>query len=113
MTRLYDPVLGRFLTPDPYVQMLDFTQAFNRYSYCMNSPLCYVDENGEFWWVVAAAVIGGVINVATHWDSIDNVWQERENDLFTWNPVRECRINFYRARHWNDGLSDSDVLSVQ
>ena len=73
--RLYDPVLGRFLTPDPYVQMLDFTQAFNRYSYCMNSPLCYVDENGEFWWVVAAAVIGGVINVATHWDSIDNVWQ--------------------------------------
>ena len=24
---------------------------------------------------MAAAVIGGVINVATHWDSIDNVWQ--------------------------------------
>ena len=74
--RLYDPVLGRFLSPDPYVQMLDYTQAFNRYSYCMNSPLCYVDENGEFiWFVIGAAVIGGAINVATHWKSIDNVWQ--------------------------------------
>jgi len=73
--RLYDPVLGRFLSPDPYVQMLDFTQAFNRYSYCMNSPLCYVDEDGEFWWLVAAAVIGGAINVATHWNSIDNFGQ--------------------------------------
>ena len=74
--RLYDSVLGRFLSPDPYVQMLDYTQAFNRYSYCMNSPLCYVDENGEFiWFVIGAAVIGGAINVATHWKSIDNVWQ--------------------------------------
>ncbi|WP_255417328.1 RHS repeat domain-containing protein [Proteiniphilum sp. X52] len=28
--RLYDPALGRFLSPDPYVQMPDFTQNFNR-----------------------------------------------------------------------------------
>ena len=45
--RLYDPVLGRFLSPDPFVQMPDFTQNFNRYSYCLNNPLVYVDENGE------------------------------------------------------------------
>ena len=73
--RLYDPVLGRFLSPDPYVQVLGFTQAFNRFSYCMNSPLCYVDENGEFWWIAAAAFIGGAINVATNWKNIDNFWQ--------------------------------------
>ena len=73
--RLYDPVLGRFLSPDPYVQALGFTQAFNRFSYCMNSPLCYVDENGEFWWIAAAAFIGGAINVATNWNNIDNFWQ--------------------------------------
>mgnify|MGYP001025115524 FL=1 len=65
--RLYDPVLGRFLSPDPYVQMPDFTQAYNRYGYCMNSPLCYVDRNGEFWFIpviIGAAVgmySGGVI----------------------------------------------------
>ena len=30
--RLYDPLLGRFLAPDPFVQDPDFTQNFNRYS---------------------------------------------------------------------------------
>ena len=62
--RLYNPVLGRFLSPDPYVQMPDMSQNFNRYSYAMNNPLCYVDESGEFWWLVAGAVIGGVVNLA-------------------------------------------------
>ena len=46
--RLYDPALGRFLSPDPYVQMPDMSQNFNRYSYALNNPLCYVDESGEF-----------------------------------------------------------------
>lgn len=74
--RLYDPILGRFLSPDPYVQLPDFTQAMNRYGYCMNRPLCYVDENGEvIGWIIAGAIIGGAINVATHWDNISNFGQ--------------------------------------
>ena len=73
--RLYDPILGRFLSPDPYVQLPDNLQGFNRYTYGMNNPLCYVDKNGEFWWLVAAAVVGGIINVATNWNNIDNFWQ--------------------------------------
>ena len=28
--RMYDPILGRFLSPDNYVQMPDFSQSFNR-----------------------------------------------------------------------------------
>ena len=47
--RLYDPVVGRFLSPDNYVQMADFTQSFNRYSYCLNNPLKYYDPTGEKW----------------------------------------------------------------
>ena len=31
--RLYDPILGRFLSPDPYVQMPYMSQNFNRYTY--------------------------------------------------------------------------------
>lgn len=57
--RLYDPVLGRFLSPDPFIQMPDFTQNFNRYSYCLNNPLVYVDENGEFC-VTTMLVVGGI-----------------------------------------------------
>ena len=47
--RLYDPWASRFLSPDPYVQIPDFTQSLNRYSYCLNNPLKYVDQNGEVW----------------------------------------------------------------
>ncbi len=70
--RLYDPMMGRFISPDPQVQIPDCLQNFNRYTYCMNNPLCYVDEDGEFFWFVigAAALIGGVVNVATHWKDI-------------------------------------------
>ena len=77
--RLYDPALGRFLSPDPFVQAPDLAQNFNRYTYAMNNPLCYVDENGEFFWVVVgiAAGIAAITNVATHWKEIKAVggWQ--------------------------------------
>lgn len=73
--RLYDPLIGRFLSPDPYVQLPDNLQSFNRYTYGMNNPLCYVDQNGEFWWFVAAAAIGGFANLVCNWDNIDNLGQ--------------------------------------
>ena len=47
--RLYDPVLGRFFSPDSYVQMPENSQNFNRYSYCLNNPLKYTDPSGESW----------------------------------------------------------------
>ena len=45
--RLYDPVIGRFFSPDNYVQLPEFTQGFNRYSYCLNNPLKYKDPDGQ------------------------------------------------------------------
>lgn len=45
--RLYDPITGRFLSPDPYVQAPDFSQSYNRYTYCQNNPLIYKDPSGE------------------------------------------------------------------
>ena len=57
--RLYDAALGRFLSPDPYVQMPDFTQNFNRYSYCLNNPLVYIDQDGESF-LLLAAIVGAI-----------------------------------------------------
>lgn len=61
--RLYEPAVGRFLSPDPYVQSECGPQGFNRYSYCLNNPLCYVDEDGEFPFLLAGALIGGAVNL--------------------------------------------------
>jgi RHS repeat-associated protein len=59
--RMYDPVLGRFLSPDNYVQAATNSQNYNRYSYCLNNPLIYSDPSGDFFWIPFAigAIIGG------------------------------------------------------
>jgi len=50
--RMYDPVIGRILSPDNFVQDPTNTQSYNRYSYCLNNPLRYTDPSG---WFAAAA----------------------------------------------------------
>jgi RHS repeat-associated protein len=47
--RLYDPVIGRFITADIIVQDFSDPQTFNRYSYCRNNPLIYIDPSGYSW----------------------------------------------------------------
>jgi len=44
--RCYDPVVGRFLSPDIVVQNPNNTQCYNRYSYAVNNPLKYTDPSG-------------------------------------------------------------------
>lgn len=59
--RLYDPLIGRFLSVDPYVQAPEHTQSFNRYSYCMNNPLKYNDITGELFGIDDLIIIGCVV----------------------------------------------------
>ena len=44
--RLYDPEIGRFISADPFVQLTDNMQNYNRYSYVLNNPLSYTDSSG-------------------------------------------------------------------
>ena len=44
--RLYDPILGRMLSPDIVIQDEQSSQAYNRYSYCFNNPLRFTDPSG-------------------------------------------------------------------
>lgn len=56
--RLYDPVLARFVSADPYVDNPFDLQSLNRYSYVNNNPLGFTDPSGYFklfgkkwsWW---------------------------------------------------------------
>jgi hypothetical protein len=80
--RIYDPELGRMLSPDPFVQVPENSQNFNRYSYVLNNPVNLTDPSGFSWvskvfdkignwfsenWrtVVAIAVVVGLAFVLT------------------------------------------------
>lgn len=45
--RYYDVTIGRFISPDTIVPGPANPQAFNRYSYCMNNPLKFIDPTGH------------------------------------------------------------------
>jgi RHS repeat-associated protein len=45
--RYYDPVVGRFITADNFISKPYNPQYLNRYAYCMNNPLRYIDPTGN------------------------------------------------------------------
>ncbi len=61
--RMYDATLGRFLSPDNYIQDPFNTQSFNRYGYVWNNPLVNADPNGEF---LISMLVGALISVAVN-----------------------------------------------
>jgi RHS repeat-associated protein len=73
--RLYDPILGRFLSPDPYIQAPNNPANFNRYTYCLNNPLKYTDEDGEWIHIVIGAALGGIGNLIANWNNCNGFWQ--------------------------------------
>ncbi len=63
--RLYDPNIGRFITPDSIIPDPYDPQSLNRYSYCRNNPLIYVDPSGQFAFAIAGlCVIGAKVMAA-------------------------------------------------
>jgi RHS repeat-associated protein len=44
--RAYDPMIGRFLSADPFIDGAGNTQGWNRYSYVKSNPLSFIDPSG-------------------------------------------------------------------
>jgi len=66
-SRMYYADLGRWFAADPE------NQFSNPYMAMLNNPNSHTDPNGRFiplLVVLGAAIIGGAINVAVHWDKI-------------------------------------------
>lgn len=72
--RMYDPVLGRMLSPDNFLHTDQSTQGLNRYAYTFNNPLKYTDPNGENPFL--AIFIGAMLNTAiqAHTGNLNNIW---------------------------------------
>ena len=73
--RMYDPRLGRFLSPDPIVGDPTSSQSWNLYSYTRNNPLSYVDPTGE---TELEVIVVTACRCGDRW-----WWLER---MFWWGP---------------------------
>ena len=54
--RTYNPVLGRFMQADPFIQSPGNLQSYNRYSYVLNNPMSYTDPSGYFFKKLFSAI---------------------------------------------------------
>jgi RHS repeat-associated protein len=77
--RLYDPTIGRMLSPDNYVQSPDNTQSFNRYSYAWNNPVNYTDPSGDF--IIEAMLVAGMLNLAA------NMFNGNVREMVSWKAA--------------------------
>lgn len=111
--RLYDPVLCRFLSPDPYIQDSESIQGFNRYTYCRNNPLMYNDKSGEIIGTAIAfiydffkTVIQGGLDLS-NLDIMKNAW-EKFDPSASWSRTNKAWQIFEGAWWVSPGTSSED-----
>ena len=88
--RVYDPRLGRFLSPDPVVSEAWSGQGWNLYSYVGNSPLSRTDPTGYCYAagpLCQAAGGGGFTNVTQALTSWNMSWRIPVFATVTWGRV--------------------------
>lgn len=59
--RLYDPIIGRFLSADTVIQFPETTQGYNRYTYVNNNPLSFTDPSGHFIDLLIGKFLGDLV----------------------------------------------------
>jgi RHS repeat-associated protein len=59
--RIYDPMIGRFMQPDPVISEPYNSQNFNRYAYVLNNPLMYTDPSGYSTWTEIRRPVAAIV----------------------------------------------------
>ncbi|MBU2628099.1 MAG: RHS repeat-associated core domain-containing protein, partial [Proteobacteria bacterium] len=104
--RLYDPVIGQFVMADTLVPDQFNPQSLNRYVYCLDNPVKYIDPSGHN--PAAAPIIGLIIGVLIghyadpYLDNIDSFFkdlkdkikdkEESEPEVFTFD-IQDSPLN--------------------
>ena len=100
--RMYDPRLGRFLSPDPIVGDPTSSRSWNLYSYARNNPLSYVDPTGE-----SAQPIEEILVTAPRCD-----WVCGE-DIYYWLDWWDASHGWWNSSSWGYGDSYSLAESMR
>lgn len=75
-SRYYNPEWGRFISADIYLDTEQDVNSSNMYAYTGNNPTSRIDVEGEFWFQIAGAAIGGLISLAAN--GISNLSQGKD-----------------------------------
>ncbi|HRN55944.1 MAG TPA: RHS repeat-associated core domain-containing protein, partial [Agriterribacter sp.] len=78
--RLYDPLVGRMISPDNFVEDPLYSDRFNRFAYANNNPLIYSDPDGNHP-VIVGLIIGAIIGAYTG----GVIANSGEYNLFKWD----------------------------
>jgi RHS repeat-associated protein len=102
--RLYDPMLGRMLSPDNFAT--NTTQGLNRYSYALNNPLKFVDPSGQFGVEVGIAIAATILVGKMYHDGVKNNDGEYNPVDWDWGNAT------YTAGYSNKGGSETYSAGV-
>jgi RHS repeat-associated protein len=89
--RLYDPALGVFISSDSIVPDPYGPQSMNKYGYCINNPLVYIDPSGHSW--------------------LSDVWGGIEKSFDGLNPVSAYEKGGYLGLFLHSAGPGTDVLT--
>ena len=84
-SRYYSPETCRFISADVLLSTGQGVLGHNSFAYCGNNPITRIDSEGEFWHIVAGAVIGLVSGLVSC--LIDDLTSEKESDINVWDYV--------------------------
>ena len=94
--RLYDPVLGQFVMADTIVPEPFNPQSLNRYAYCLNNPIRYVDPDGhtfDSWGGFSRGGLGGSYgdnNGLSSFDPADKSPMDGWQGTFKMSPEKQA-----------------------
>jgi RHS repeat-associated protein len=81
--RLYDPIMGRFISPDHIMQDFYNPQGLNRYAYCVNNPLIYVDPTGHLFGIDFGGFFSSIgRGISSAWGSVKGGISRTWNSIF-------------------------------
>ena len=87
--RVYDPLLGSFLSVDPFIQAPYNWLNYNRYLYCFGNPLSYVDPSGNIGILACVgicAAVGAVLGTGA------GLWYGYNHGYSGWDLAKSALI---------------------
>ena len=79
--RYYDPEICRFINADEYTSTGQGFIGMNKFAYCGNNPICWIDSEGNVHILVAGAVSGVFGFVAK---VFENAWRIQQGQDIPW-----------------------------